>query len=305
MIVLWGVPGDSTLMLVHQALKSLGRTHLFLDQHEVLETRISMEIDSTVRGSLSVGQQSWDLSEIDALYLRPYETQRVPAVMASGVQSPAGLRALQTEDTLLSWADLMPGLVVNRPKQMAYNSSKPFQCLHIRNFGLEVPKTLITTDPALVSEFHKTCGAIIYKSISSVRSVVAQWRTDEKDRVEDVIWCPTQFQELIRGVDYRVHVVGAETFACRIRSSADDYRYAGQDGHAVDIEACELPLEIAQACVDVSRHMGLHLSGVDLRQREDGRWYCFEVNPSPAFAYFQRGSGQDIASAVARLLTTS
>jgi glutathione synthase/RimK-type ligase-like ATP-grasp enzyme len=302
MIVLWGIPGDSTLMLVHQALQGMGCPHFFLDQHDVLETRVSMEVDSAVQGCLSVGQRRLELTEVKALYLRPYETQRIPAVMASGVQSRAGQRALQTEDTLLSWADLMGGFVMNRPRQMAYNASKPFQCLHIRDFGFEIPKTLITTDPARVSEFRKTCGAVIYKSISSVRSVVAQWTPDESDRLDDVIWCPTQFQELIRGVDYRVHVVGEQTFACRIRSSADDYRYASQDGHAVDIEACELPPAIAQSCVDASRFMGLHLSGVDLRQREDGRWYCFEVNPSPAFAYFQKGSGQDIASAVARLL---
>ena len=34
----------------------------------------------------------------------------------------------------------------------------------------------------------------------------------------------------------------------------------------------------------------------------DGRWFCFEVNPSPAFSYYQKAIGQPIAAAVARLL---
>jgi glutathione synthase/RimK-type ligase-like ATP-grasp enzyme len=208
---------------------------------------------------------------------------------------------MQTDDALSSWADLMPGLVVNRPRFMAVNSSKPFQCTQIQKF-FEVPRTLITTDPAQVHEFRKECGAVIYKSISSVRSIVAQLMPEDT-RIEDVVWCPTQFQELIRGVDYRVHVVGGDVFACRILSNADDYRYAGRHGHTADIESCEIPAEVAQSCIDVSHDMGLVVSGVDLRQSEDGRWYCFEVNPSPGFEYFQRTSGQDIASSVARLLS--
>jgi hypothetical protein len=48
--------------------------------------------------------------------------------------------------------------------------------------------------------------------------------------------------------------------------------------------------------------MGLALAGVDLRLRPDGRWFCFEVNPSPAFSYYENAAGQPIAAAVATLL---
>ena len=50
------------------------------------------------------------------------------------------------------------------------------------------------------------------------------------------------------------------------------------------------------------RAMGLHLAGIDLRQTPEGTWYCFEVNPSPAFTFFEAGAGQPIAAAVAALL---
>ena len=34
----------------------------------------------------------------------------------------------------------------------------------------------------------------------------------------------------------------------------------------------------------------------------DGRYYCFEVNPSPAFSYYELDTGQQIAASIAALL---
>jgi glutathione synthase/RimK-type ligase-like ATP-grasp enzyme len=48
--------------------------------------------------------------------------------------------------------------------------------------------------------------------------------------------------------------------------------------------------------------MDLVLAGIDLRLTPDGRWFCFEVNPSPAFNYYQSATGQPIAAALTRLL---
>jgi hypothetical protein len=37
----------------------------------------------------------------------------------------------------------------------------------------------------------------------------------------------------------------------------------------------------------------------------EGEWFCFEVNPSPAFLYYQQATGQPIATAVAGLLAAA
>jgi glutathione synthase/RimK-type ligase-like ATP-grasp enzyme len=81
---------------------------------------------------------------------------------------------------------------------------------------------------------------------------------------------------------------------------ADDYRYAG--GRPVEIHACALPREVEDGCRRLARAMNLPVAGIDLRQRRDGAWYCFEVNPSPAFAFYEAATGQPIAEAVAHLL---
>jgi D-alanine-D-alanine ligase-like ATP-grasp enzyme len=48
--------------------------------------------------------------------------------------------------------------------------------------------------------------------------------------------------------------------------------------------------------------MGLAVAGIDLRRTPEGQWYCFEVNPSPGFTYFQAQAGQAIDQAIAQLL---
>jgi D-alanine-D-alanine ligase-like ATP-grasp enzyme len=46
----------------------------------------------------------------------------------------------------------------------------------------------------------------------------------------------------------------------------------------------------------------LPVAGIDLRDHPAGKWFCFEVNPSPAFSYYEHETGQPIAAAVARFL---
>ncbi len=185
---------------------------------------------------------------------------------------------------------------------MASNSAKPYQALFIQAVGFDVPATLVTTDPDAVLEFWAQHAAVIYKSLSGVRSIVSRLEERHQARLERVRWCPTQFQQYIPGTDYRVHVVGDDVFACEIRSLADDYRYAGRQGLGVEISPYQLPQDVADRCRALTASLGLYVTGIDFRRDPDGRWYCFEVNPSPAYTYYQNASGQPIDEAIADLL---
>jgi D-alanine-D-alanine ligase-like ATP-grasp enzyme len=48
--------------------------------------------------------------------------------------------------------------------------------------------------------------------------------------------------------------------------------------------------------------MKLIVAGIDLRHTPAGKWYCFEVNPSPGFTYYQAATHQPIDEAIAQLL---
>ena len=188
---------------------------------------------------------------------------------------------------------------------MASNHSKPYQSSIIHAQGFDVPETLITTDIDALEAFWEKHQSIVYKSISGVRSIVTKVTPAHRERFATLANCPTQFQQWIPGTDFRAHVVGGEVFACRVESSATDYRYPDREEDAPKIQAQELPVDIAERCGSLAASMGLLLAGIDLRRTPDERWFCFEVNPSPGFTYYEQASGQPIADGIARLLAAA
>lgn len=302
MILLWGMWRDSPLAAIHSALARRGATVVWVNQEAALETDIELAIDAEVSGSLQTCGLTIALEQVRAAYLRPYNSRQLPSMIDAGTGSTIWQHTQNLEDILLTWADLSPALVVNPPAAAASNNSKPYQAQLIRAAGFKTPDTLITTDADAVRAFWQQHKEIIYKSVSGARSIVSRFTPQHLARLEHVRWCPTQFQERVPGTDYRVHVVGAEVFACEIRTPADDYRYASREGVDVSIVPCTLPIDCASKCIELSRKLNLHLTGIDLRLTPDGEWYCFEVNPSPGFTYYQEATEQPIDQAIASLL---
>ena len=204
----------------------------------------------------------------------------------------------------MEWTEITPALVVNRFSRQASNGSKPYQAQLIHACGFATPPTLITNEPEQVREFQREHGRLIYKSVSGIRSIVCEVTDDDLRRLDQITWCPVQFQALVPGTDVRVHVVGEQIFATRIASEAIDYRYAVRQDHpAAELSTTTLEPEVAQRCLDLAHRLELPFAGLDLRLGEDGRTYCFEVNPSPAYSYYQSHTGQQIADALATLLS--
>jgi hypothetical protein len=301
-ILLWGLPGDGPLRAVHAVLRARHEPVCLLDQHAIAATTLDLSVGPTVRGTLRLGDDLVALEAITAVYARPYDVRQLPALKDAGPQAPLWWQGLALDDAMQAWVEVTPALVINRPSAMASNGSKPYQASLIRGVGLDVPDTLVTTDPTAALAFRERHGSVIYKSTSGVRSIVSRLGPEHQDRLADIGNCPTQFQQYISGTDCRVHVVGNTVFAAEIISDVDDYRYAGRTGHSIDIRACTLEPDLAERCCRLASELGLPVAGIDLRRTPEGRWYCFEVNPSPGFTFYQEAAGQKIAEAVATLL---
>jgi ribosomal protein S6-L-glutamate ligase RimK-like protein len=299
--MLWGLESDAPLAAVSQALSGLGGETLLIDQRRVLETGIQWGEGARLTGHIRYQDRCVALEEISACYVRPYDTRRIPAIEQAGPGSHEWLHALRLEDGLLDWLETTAARVVNRPSAMLANGCKPYQLELVRLEGFSIPDTLVTTDPEVAAEFLALHGQVIYKSISGVRSRVSRLLPGDHGRLKDLVHCPTQFQQYIPGCDYRVHVVGQSVFSCEIVSDADDYRYGAADG-APQIWAARLPREVEDRAVRMTRNMGLEISGIDLRRTPGGEWYCFEVNPSPGFTFFEQFAGQNLATSIARHL---
>lgn len=304
MILLWGVSGESPLAAVETELTKMAAPYLLVDQRRALEIETRLDDCGALERLIADGQEI-PIRDVTSCYLRPYDVRAVPAVARAGAGSAEWIRAVTLDESLLCWAEMADRRVVNRPSAMLSNGSKPYQLSLIAAAGFDVPETLVTNDAEELERFCDRHPNVIYKSVSGVRSQVTRLsRRILSERKADLAHCPTQFQQYIGGVDYRVHVAGEEIFTCEIRSDNDDYRFCA-NGRAPEIRAGELPPRIADLCRDLTARLGLLVSGIDLRRTPEDRWFCFEVNPSPAFSYYEQYTGQPIAAAIARLLANS
>jgi glutathione synthase/RimK-type ligase-like ATP-grasp enzyme len=231
------------------------------------------------------------------LYLRPVDGQRLHARDAA--------RGAACEQWTQMWCDLaewMPGRVANRPSAMASNGSKPYQSQRLMALGFAVPPMLMTDDPDEVLAFEQKQGPLIFKSASGVRSIVRPLDDQARERLPLVRHCPTLFQQRLQGTNVRVHVVGREVFACEVDSDGLDYRYAGREGQSTDLRATTLDDRTRWLCIRAAHDLDLPFAGLDLLLADDGRTYCFEVNPSPGYSWYEDTTGQPIARSLARWL---
>jgi glutathione synthase/RimK-type ligase-like ATP-grasp enzyme len=244
-----------------------------------------------------------DLEEITGVYVRYSPKAERMRPRSLGAELAATLYT-ECDAGLSSLLECLSCPVANRRSAAASNWSKPFQTMRIRQLGLHIPPTLVTTDPVQARQFYEECnGAVVFKSISGVRSIVRRMSVEDFPRLPLLQNGPSQFQALVPGDDIRVHTVWDRWFATRIRSAAVDYRYADDEGYFVKMEPTNLPPAVAKACVQAAKEFGLLFSGIDLRETPQGDYYCFEVNGFPAFDYYERGSGQLISAALADLLS--
>lgn len=301
MILLCGIPSERPLALVQHELEQLGAPFLWFNQRRFDEIAMRMEVGRDgVRGTLRVNGSTIPLAEIRGVYTRLMEDQLLPELEGEPEESERRRRCRALHATLAHWTEITPARVVNRSQSMASNASKPYQTQLIREHGFLVPETLITNDPALVEEFRARHGRVIFKSASGVRSIVRMLTDEDMNRLDAIRWCPTQFQQFIDGTNVRVHVIGDEIIATSCKSDAVDYRYGGDS----QLEPATIDHTTAARCITLVKSLGLEFGGVDLKLTPEGETYCFEVNPSPGFSYFEANTGQPIARAVARLLVS-
>ncbi|MEO7131387.1 MAG: hypothetical protein ABIZ07_08445 [Dermatophilaceae bacterium] len=298
MILFFGYATDPALRLAVDAAERLGESHLLLDQLDLHDCAVLLDDlnePGGPSGQVRTPGGTVSLAALDAAYARPLSAviEEDPADSARGAQIAADV---------ITWLDTTHSLVVSRPGDMHSNSSKPYQAQLIGAAGFRVPESLITTDPDEVIAFTERVGAVIFKSISGIRSIVRRLDDGYESRLERIRVLPTQFQALVEGDDIRVHVVGDEVFATRIISDATDYRYARRDGVDADLTPTTLPADVHQRCLDLAASLSLPFVGIDLRETPDGEYVCFEANPMPGYSYFESNTGQPISEALVRLL---
>jgi glutathione synthase/RimK-type ligase-like ATP-grasp enzyme len=304
MILICGGLADSVTELVCARLEERGYPYRLLDLGKY---PAGFSVNWHWQGAYPTGciaAAEWKLylEEVSGVYARYLGAEgRTPLPNVAPELAPA--IHMESDTGLVALFEHLPCAVVNRVGGGLSNHSKPYQAMFIRESGLLIPPTLVTSDPERARQFYgEFRGEVIYKSLSGVRSIVRRISHEQLARLPLLKNGPAQFQAFIPGENVRVHTVGDELFATRIRSESVDYRYARREGNTVEMEATELPDAVAEACLDLARRLDLLIAGIDLKVTPEGQYYCFEINPSPGFIFYEQGTGQPISAALADLL---
>jgi glutathione synthase/RimK-type ligase-like ATP-grasp enzyme len=167
--------------------------------------------------------------------------------------------------------------------------------------GFEVPRTIVTTDPQLVKEFHGECGGQVVYKVLTDPYLSAGLREHDKfvpttlltslDTVDSVRAVPCQFQEYIpKRSEFRVTVIGNDLFTAEILSQ--EHPETVVDCRRFDIPVtyreARLPDEIAERCLRLTHSYGLNFGAIDLVHTPDGRYVFLEINPNGQFLFVQQ-----------------
>lgn len=182
---------------------------------------------------------------------------------------------------------------------------KQLQLKFAEQQGLKIPKTLITNNPDEVREFYKSCKNGI---ISKMQSSFAIYENDEENVVftnelkkddlknlDDLIYCPMQFQEKIeKKLELRVTVIGDKVFAASIDSqisekSKIDWRKQGIE-MVNDWKPYILPEEIEIKLLKMMDFYKINYGAADFIITPEDEYYFLEINPTGEFFWLEKSS---------------
>lgn len=178
---------------------------------------------------------------------------------------------------------------INNPESTFRAENKFLQLKYAEKLGFSVPKTIITNTPDYIN-FKKmiiksvdtaifktaSCEAFVYSNIVDCNEL-----SDDNMRVLPVI-----AQELIEPkVDIRVTVIGNKVFAVKIldkgKGITGDWRLLKDH---LQYHQTELPFDINEKCIKLTKLMKLSYSGIDLAICGD-KYFFIELNPTGEWAW--------------------
>lgn len=279
------------------------------------------DIPSNTTMSFSLGSSAWEgsikiktngrvinIAHIRSVWWRRPGNFPLPSDLSEQEREFAKGEIEQTFDGLWSSIDCY---WVSFPPNIRQAGYKMEQLKRAAQLGFEVPRTLITTNPEEVRFFHETCkGQVIYKVMTdpflamgkvttndnspefTPRSTFATLITDSELAMADSVkLVPCLFQEYIpKQIELRVTVIGDEIFAAEIHSQAHEKTSVDWRHYEVEIpyRKANLPMDIAERCLELVRSYNLNFSAMDLILTPDGRYIFLENNPNGQFMFVEQ-----------------
>ncbi|MEV6266703.1 ATP-grasp ribosomal peptide maturase [Kribbella sp. NPDC051936] len=253
------------------------------------------------------GDRSVDLSAVSAVWWRR------PAEFAVPSTWPDEARAFAVSEArvgVLGVLGSLPVRWINHPAKDSAANYKPVQLAVAARAGLDVPKTIITSDPAHAREF---IGAdeVIYKGLSGGVLTAERrhrylpttvLRADEIDA--SLTGTAHLFQERVRKqCEVRLTVIGQRMFPVAIHAGSAAARLDWRtDYPSLTYGPIELPVDVEKGVRLLMDGLGLFFGAIDFAVTPDGRWVFFEVNPNGQWHWLAVKAGVPMIEAMADAL---
>lgn len=276
-------------------LEEKGIDYFRLDSEDAVNLRYSVNCDSSgIESILRSEYKEALLANVDAVWYRraihPVGLDDVPAEFRrfAGQELRYLLEGLLPETGNVRWVNPI-GATERAERKVRQLALAPL-C------GLQIPPTVISSDPSELLAFAKRHGRIICKPISqglvatgSQWFAVRTWEVMQED-LADTASCgfPTLLQKLVpKGLDIRLTIIGDRAFPVSIETAPDadiDWRSCPND---LIYRPCSLPETVIDNCRKLLESLGLVYGAFDFVKSPEGELFFLEVNPAGEWAWLE------------------
>jgi glutathione synthase/RimK-type ligase-like ATP-grasp enzyme len=308
---------NASVELVAQAIADLGHQAFRLDSdHYPTQVRLTTQLTSkkTLR-QLNLPKGWLDLDEVGSLwYRRFFAGARIPEQLGD-TREPCVNEARRT---LYGAIAALEVLQVDPLSSVRRTDHKELQLMKAREFGLTIPRTLISNDPIEVRRFFRELGGqmvtkmqssfAIYRGQDELVVFTTPVQAKDLEDLSGLRYSPMTFQEWIpKAYEIRSTVVGRKVLSARIDSQRSeltsvDWRRDGM-GTLNDWEPYQLPAEIEASLLRLTEFFGLNYAAADFVVSTEGHYFFLEINAGGEWFWLQRCL--PIAESMAELLTLS
>lgn len=253
---------------------------------------------------------------LDAVRSVWYRRPEVPEVDAR-ITSDAvrGFAEAEAQSALDGLWEIIDGLWINRPAAIR-RTRKLAQLVVAHELGFNIPRTLVTNEPARVLDFFAACqGNVVCKTLRegtinypghSTAIYTHRCSPEDLELLESVSLAPSIFQEYVpKSFELRITVVGRRVMAAAIDSqlsplTRDDWRR--YDFANVPHSVHQMPDDVEEKCRSIVARFGLVFGAIDMIVTPEGEYIFLEVNPNGQWAWIEGLTGLPICSALVDLL---
>jgi hypothetical protein len=266
---------------------------------------------------LDRGGEVIDLAECRAGWLRrpsqPRTRGRVAIPVLSRYAEEECMRSMQELVNTLQ-IDWLPGPL----HAVRRADCKQLQLEMAMGLGLEIPPTLITSDPDRFLAFYREHGGNLIDKLpstvmpSNLRTGRELMRFTQAVSTRDVGYArrlrhsPMLFQANVpKRFELRITVVGASVLAAEIHSQSTrrtqvDWRH--YDWGHTPYRPHNLPDAVETACLAMVERLGLRFGAIDMIVTPDDRYVFLEINPNGQWMWIEDETGLPISDAICDVL---